>query len=65
MARDITPVVSNLANQMLNELSPKLRDDAQKVLNKLSHWYGEMSENSVGATVFATWQFYFYNTLLT
>jgi len=65
MARDITPVVSNLANQMLNELSPKLREDAQKVLNKLSHWYGEMSENSVGATVFATWQFYFYNTLLT
>ena len=50
---------------MINELSPKLKEEAQKVLNKLSHWYGEMNENSIGATVFATWQFYFYNTLFT
>lgn len=40
---------------MINELSPKLKEEAQKVLNKLSHWYGEMSENSIGATVFASW----------
>ncbi len=63
MARDINPLVIKLAIEMIDVLSPIHSEHAQEIIGKLNHWYGDMSEYSVGATVFATWQFYFYNSL--
>lgn len=65
MARDITPNVSKLAFAILDELDEKSQQQAIEAISYLNLWYGEMSEQSVGATVFSTWQFFFYNTLLT
>ena len=31
---------------------------------RLKTWYGDMHETSVGATVYATWQYYFMSSLL-
>ena len=43
-----------------------LEGEQASSLNKiLQTWHGDMSEDSVGATVFSTWQFYFYKSLLT
>jgi hypothetical protein len=64
MARDITPLVSSLGQTMLDILTPIEAEKAQETLSRISHWYGDMSENSVGATVFATWQYFFYKTLM-
>lgn len=55
MARDITPIVTKLANSAMKDLDFKEAQKAELALNKLAHWYGEMHENSIGATVFATW----------
>jgi penicillin amidase len=55
MARDITPLVTKLAIEMLDVLSPIHAEHTQEIVGKLIHWYGDMSESSVGATVFATW----------
>jgi acyl-homoserine lactone acylase PvdQ len=63
MARDITPHVTKLATEMLEVMSPKDSEKALEILSKLTHWYGDMSENSIGATVYATWQFHFYSSL--
>ena len=65
MARDITPVISSLSREMLDILTKEERLKAEQILNKLINWYGDMNENSVGATVFATWHYFFFNTLLT
>ena len=65
MARDITPLVSKFIHQMIPVLSPIEAEQAYDAIARLSTWYGDMSENSVGATVFSTWQFYFYKSLLT
>jgi hypothetical protein len=45
-------------------LSPIEGEQAQDLIGRLATWYGDMSENSVGATVFSTWQFFFYKSLL-
>jgi acyl-homoserine lactone acylase PvdQ len=45
----------------LNETEVKL---AKQIIDILSTWNGDMNENSVGATVFSTFQYFFYKSLL-
>lgn len=65
MARDITPTIAKLGYSVIDLLSPIEAEKAQETLARLSHWYGDMGENSIGATVFSTWQYFFYKTLMT
>ncbi len=64
MARDITPVLTKLIEYMIPSLPSIEIEKAREVIGRLATWYGEMNENSVGATVFSTWQFFFYKSLL-
>lgn len=40
-----------------------MRSNAQKVLHRMSLWHGEMSEESVGATLFSVWHYHFLSSL--
>lgn len=64
MARDITPIVVNLTRQMFDIIEPQDHDKLEMIVNRLSNWYGDMAENSVGATIYSTWHYMFYQTLL-
>jgi hypothetical protein len=55
MARDITPLITKIVHQMIPVLSPIEGEQAQDLIGRLATWYGDMGENSVGATVFSTW----------
>eukprot|EP00347_Sterkiella_histriomuscorum_P007762 403347656 len=65
MARDTVPFMARLANSFVKHLESEQQDKATKVLDILNHWHGEMSEDSVGATVYSVWQYLFYKTLFT
>jgi hypothetical protein len=61
MAREISPLVAKIANNSLDMLNLTFNTDSAKILIKiLSSWDGNMSEESIGATVFSTWQLFFY-----
>ena len=40
-----------------------MRKNAQFILYRLSHWHGEMTESSVGATVYSVWHYHFLSSL--
>ena len=65
MAMKITPLIVNLAHQMLPALEPKYKKNADLMIGRLEHWYGSMDENSVDASIYASWQYKFYSSLLT
>ena len=64
MAREITPQIVKLAHQMLPVLEPKYKKNAEYIIGRLEHWYGSMDENSEVASMYASWQYFFYKTLL-
>jgi Penicillin amidase len=64
MARDIVPSVRTLVLDTIPALSPLDGEKAQDLVGRLATWYGSMDEISVGATIFSTWQFFFYKTLM-
>ena len=63
MARDTMPIIAKLAEKMFPSLDKKKAQEAEQAFNRLVSWYGQMSEDSIGASVYAVWQVKFYNTL--
>jgi hypothetical protein len=49
---------------MLNSLNETETKSAKQIILILSQWNGDMNEESVGATVFSTFQYFFYKSLL-
>jgi acyl-homoserine lactone acylase PvdQ len=64
MARETSPLVSKIALSVLNALNETEVKSAKHIIDILSAWNGDMNENSVGATVFSTFQYFFYKSLL-
>jgi hypothetical protein len=54
MAREISPLVAKISLSMLKFLNNTEIKNAQHIIEILSHWNGNMNEESVGATVFST-----------
>ncbi|CDW85943.1 penicillin amidase family protein [Stylonychia lemnae] len=63
MARDLMPHVLRIANNFKSQLNATEQQKAQQAIDKLLFWHGEMHEESVGATIYAVWQFKLYKTL--
>lgn len=64
MARDLNPLIVSLTEKHLSLLTPSQQQSAQNALVLIHNWHGDMSEESVAATVHAQWQLTFYTTLL-
>ena len=64
MAREISPLVAQISLSMLKFLNNTEIKSAQLIIEILAHWNGDMNEESVGATVFSTFQYFFYKRLL-
>jgi acyl-homoserine lactone acylase PvdQ len=54
MAREISPLVAKIALSMLSSLNETEIEAAKQIIQILSNWNGDMSEDSIGATVFST-----------
>ncbi|CDW90800.1 penicillin amidase family protein [Stylonychia lemnae] len=63
MARDLMPYVLRIANNFKSHLNDTEQPLAQQAIDKLLFWHGEMDEESVGATIYAVWQYKLYKTL--
>lgn len=61
VARELTPVISRIAHKQLEKITDdeELRK-ASEMLKLLEAWNGDMSEESVGATVYSVWVYKLY-----
>lgn len=68
VARDMIPYIVKIADKVVNDPEHKFSDDQLTVMKKaidlVRNFDGEMSENSIGASVYSFWQYHFYLSLL-
>ena len=68
IARDITPHIikiteSVLLNKDIHDLNDKEVSDIRLMVDLVREFNGEMTEDSIAATVYSYWQIFFYGSL--
>ncbi len=64
MARDNTPIILRLSKQILSQLDKESASRASEAIKILNDWRGEMTEESIGASVYSVWEAKFMSSLL-
>ena len=68
IARGLTPHILKIVRRVIIQkemLTPNQRQEAGSMLKHLTSFQGLMDEDSVGATVYSYWQYFFYKSLYT
>lgn len=55
MARDIVAPIVKIVYSMIEELSKQEKEDIELVIPFLQKWHGEMTEESVAASIYSVW----------
>ena len=63
VARELVPKIIHTATQTLPDLPLKDQGKVSKMLGQLQGFTGEMTEDSIGASVYSYWQVFFYKSL--